>query len=219
MRMDRAKPVMRALQAMAVLALAGLAGPPARCADSAPGAVRRTEAVYSVPDIRLKRQDGLEVNLASELDDGRPVFLNFIYTSCTTTCPLSSQVFSSFQHRLGAGASRVHLVSVSIDPEQDTPARLRSYAAGYSAGAGWQFYTGSVAGSIAAQRAFDVYRGDKMNHVPVVLVRGAGERQWIRLEGLVSPDALYREYQSLKSNQLHALRHREALNRRAAAGA
>ena len=69
------------------------------------------------------RDDEKSVNLAAELDDGRPVVLNFIDTSCTTICPLSSQIFERFQDDLGPGHEPVHLVSISIDPEHNRPAQ------------------------------------------------------------------------------------------------
>jgi len=50
----------------------------------------RTTVNYAIPDVRLVRQDGVAVNLGEELNDGRPVVLSFIYTSCTSVCPLIS---------------------------------------------------------------------------------------------------------------------------------
>ena len=98
-----------------------------------------------------------------------------------------------FQQKLGEDRDKVHLVSISIDPEQDTPARLRAYATRFRAGAGWQHYTGSLQASVAAQQAFDVYRGDKTNHAPVTLVRSAGGTRWVRLEGFATVDTLLSE--------------------------
>jgi len=155
--------------------------------------VRRSVANYAVPHLDLVRQDGAKVALDKELNDGRPVVLNFIFTTCTTICPLSSQVFSLFQQKLGEDRSKVHLVSISIDPEEDTPVRLRSYAAKFKAGADWQHYTGSLQASIAAQQAFDVYRGDKTNHTPVTLVRSAAGNSWVRIEGFATADDLLAE--------------------------
>src|ERR1700674_1901526 len=134
-------------------------------------AVTRSLVNYPVPAIRLVRDDGKNVTLVDELNDGRPVVLNFIYTTCTGICPLASHIFSQLQHELGAERDHVHLVSISVDPEEDTPTQLRAYAQQYSAGPSWQHYTGTVVASIAAQRAFDVYKGDKMGHTPVTLVR------------------------------------------------
>ncbi len=148
---------------------------------------------YALPQIALVRTDGSPVALADELNDGRPVVLNFIYTSCTTICPLTSQTFAELQQRLGAQRDRVHLVSISIDPEQDTPARLREYAAKFGAGPEWQFLTGTLAASIAAQRAFYVYRGDKMDHTPVTFVRTASGARWVRIDGFASAAQLLGE--------------------------
>ena len=159
----------------------------------APPPVVRSTLNYTVPDITLVRSDGVRVNLANELDDGRPVLLDFIYTTCTTICPVMTQTFAEVQKRLGRDAAKVKMVSVSIDPEEDTPARLTEYAKRYQAGAQWSFYTGTVEASVATQRAFDAYRGDKMNHAPVTFFRGAAGQPWVRLDGFVTPEAVLGE--------------------------
>jgi protein SCO1 len=155
--------------------------------------VQRSEARYTTPDVKLVRDDGKTVSLSAELDDGRPVILNFIYTSCTTICPLSSQVFEQFQKRLGSPHEPVHLVSISIDPEQDTPARLRAYAKQFDAAPGWDHYSGTVAASTAVQGAFNAFRGDKMSHTPLTLLRAAPGKAWIRIDGFASADDLLAE--------------------------
>jgi cytochrome oxidase Cu insertion factor (SCO1/SenC/PrrC family) len=119
-----------ALLALSAGVYAGVSPMPA---DGAPlsrpaGTVRRSVTEVKIPELKMVREDGAAVSLDRELNDGRPVVVNFIYTSCTTICPMSSQEFSLLQERLGKDRDRVHLVSISIDPEQDTPSRLRSYA-------------------------------------------------------------------------------------------
>lgn len=183
----------RLLEALGCAAL----GCAAALAGAAATVIARSQVSYQIPDIRLVRQDGKAVSLQRELDDGRPVLLNFIFTACSSICPLSSRTLEEFQERLGAEAAHVHLVSISIDPEQDTPARLTEYAHKFHAGPEWQYYTGTVAASIAAQRAFDVYRGEKMSHTPVMLMRAAPGRPWLRIEGFVTPDGLLRDYRRL----------------------
>jgi protein SCO1/2 len=156
---------------------------------------------YAVPAVMLTRDDGKVVSLPQEMNDGRPVLLNFIFTSCGSTCPLMSQVFAQFQRRLGPGAGEVHLMSISIDPEEDTPARLVEYARRFGAGPEWQHYTGTLEASRAAQRAFDVYRGDKMSHAAVTLLRAAPGQPWRRIDGLATPDDLLREYRQLLASK------------------
>jgi protein SCO1/2 len=162
-----------------------------------PQGISRSEARYEAPSVTLIRQDGTRVNFANELDDGRPVVLDFIYTSCTTICPLTSQIFYELQEKLGKDRDKVKMVSVSIDPEYDTPARLREYARKYHASAQWQHYTGSVEASVAVQKAFNVFLADKMEHSPVTFLRAAPGKQWVRLDGFASPDLLLAEYQHL----------------------
>jgi len=159
-------------------------------------AVLRTTVKYPVPHVSLVRADGASVFLDQELNDGRPVVVNFIFTTCATICPLTSKVFSMLQAKLGEDRSKVHLVSISIDPEQDTPARLRDYAARFAAGPGWQHYTGTLQASIEAQKSFGVYQGDKASHQPVTLVRAAGSDHWVRLDGFATADDMLGELRS-----------------------
>ena len=156
---------------------------------------------YTVPNLSLVRADGKNVSLVSEMNDGRPVVLNFIYTSCTSVCPVMSQLLSQFQQELGAERDQVHMMSISIDPEADTPARLENYARQYGAGSEWQFYTGTLDASIAAQRSFDVYRGDKMNHTIVTLMRAAPDKPWRRIDGFVTPDDLLAQYRHVVADR------------------
>jgi protein SCO1/2 len=163
---------------------------------------RLTEHRLVLPETRLIRDDGKQVDLVAELDDGRPVVLNFIYTTCTAICPMLSHTFAQFQAQLGPEADTVRMVSVSIDPEHDTPARLAAYARKFQAGPQWAHYTGTVDASVRVQKAFGAYYGDKMNHRPVVFMRAAPGKPWIRLDGFTNADDLVREYRALlhKSN-------------------
>src|SRR6516162_11234390 len=162
---------------------------------------------YTVPAVQLVRDDGKVVSLPEEIDDGRPVVLNFIFTTCSSICPLTSQVFAQFDRQLGAERSRVHLMSISVDPEEDTPARLHEYARKFHAGPEWQHYTGTVEASLAAQRAFNVWRGDKMSHTPITLLRAAPGRPWVRIDGFVTPSELVHLYrEQLESAQTVATR-------------
>ena len=162
-----------------------------------PAGVKRTEVMYKSPAVNMVRQDGTKVAFAQELDSGGPVILDFIFTTCTTVCPVTSQVFSELQGQLAKERTKPRFFSISIDAEYDTPARMREYAKKYHAGPQWQHYTGTVEASIAVQKAFDAYRGDKMNHIPVTFMRAAPGKPWIRLEGFPSPAALVKEYRDM----------------------
>ena len=158
--------------------------------------VRRSTAMYEVPDITLVREDGRKVNIRAVLGEGGPVLVGFMFTTCTAICPLTSATFQQVQNRLGPKES-LRIVSISIDPEQDSPARLREYARQFGAGPNWHHYTGSQSDSVAMQRAFDAYRGDKMEHTSVAFLRAAPGKPWVRIDGFASAGQLISEYRAM----------------------
>jgi protein SCO1/2 len=162
--------------------------------------LKRSQARYEVPDVMLTDADGKQKSLRAVLADKSPLMLNFIFTTCTSICPVMSGVFSQVQARLGKEGKPARMVSISIDPEQDTPARLKDYARNFSAGPEWIMLTGRLADSIAVQRAFDAYRGGKMNHVPTTYLRAGPDQPWVRLDGLASANELLSEYQHLSAH-------------------
>ncbi|MFL5289927.1 MAG: SCO family protein, partial [Myxococcales bacterium] len=95
------------------------------------------------PNVALTTQDGKVVRLFDDLLKGKKVAVNLIYTRCTATCPLEtaklSQVAKILGDRLG---KEIFFVSISIDPEHDTPEVLKAYAAKFHTPPGWTFVTG-----------------------------------------------------------------------------
>lgn len=161
----------------------------------------RTQAAYTVPDVKLVDADGAGVPLRRELaQQDRPLILNFIFTTCGAVCPVMSATFSQLQAALGPERDAVRMLSISIDPEEDTPAALKAYAGKYGAGPQWRMLTGSLDDSIAVQRAFGVYRGDKMNHQPATFLRAAPGQPWVRLDGFASAADILREVGQLRVN-------------------
>lgn len=160
----------------------------------------RNVSPYNIDGLSLVRMDEQKVSLADELKTDEPVLLNFIFTSCATVCPVLSATFSQFQNKLGSEVEKIKMVSISIDPEYDTPTKLREYAAKFDAGPQWQFYTGTISQSEGAQRAFDAYRGGKMSHIPLTFLRASKDQPWIRLEGFTSAIELLDEYRRLANS-------------------
>jgi len=157
----------------------------------------RKEQEYQVPDVVLTDQDGRKVSLHDMLEGNEPVMLNFIFTTCTTICPVLSASFTQTRKALGSDADNVRMISVTIDPEHDTPAKLREYAQRFQASTGWTFLTGDREDIVAVLKAFDAYRRDKMNHIPLTFMHAAPQPGWVRMEGFASAGDLVREYQTL----------------------
>jgi protein SCO1/2 len=146
----------------------------------------------AIGDITLIDNDGRQVRLADVLTGDVPVMVNFIFTTCTTVCPIMSAGFARLQELLGNDSDDVKLISISIDPETDTVPALRAYAARHGAGANWRLFTGTAEASEAAQRAFNAFRGPKVNHRPATFLRRAATTPWEEIPGLSSAQALQR---------------------------
>lgn len=94
-------------------------------------------------DHRLLDQNGVERRFYSDVLEHKSVLINFIFTNCQDTCPVQSHKLSEVQKLLKPALGKdIRLVSISIDPERDTPAALKAFADRYDAGDGWLFLTG-----------------------------------------------------------------------------
>jgi protein SCO1/2 len=96
------------------------------------------------PEVRLTDQDGKPFSL-SDLR-GKVVVVSFIYTTCGGSCPATTHRLSRIEEVLQSTklwGKKVEFVSISLDPERDTPEILRRYAETYDADpAAWHFLTG-----------------------------------------------------------------------------
>ncbi len=149
-----------------------------------------------IPRIILVRDDGAKVDIGAELERQGPIYLNFIFTSCGSVCPVLSQTFSVLRDRLGQDRAKVRMISLSIDPEYDTPPQLAAYRQQFGADSAWRFYTGTLEASAAVQKAFGILGRDKMNHPVATFYRATPDHQWVRIDGFASPEQLESEYRS-----------------------
>jgi protein SCO1/2 len=158
---------------------------------------KRTVEKYLVPDVTLVNQNGDKVRLKSLLEIDQPVVVNFIYGTCTTICPVLSAGYLNLQRKVTAGNGQVRLISITIDPENDTPLIMKEYLQRYRAQPGWDFLTGSRADIDTVMRAFDAYIPDKMSHYPINLIRSPKDGSWLRLFGIMSGKEFMEEYQQV----------------------
>ena len=153
----------------------------------------RDEVSIDVPDVTLIDQHGREVEFRAAMLGDRPVFVEFIFATCTTICPVLSAGFASMQRKLGDQREQVLLVSITIDPEHDGPEELRKYLDRYGAKTGWDFFTGTREDIDGVMRAFDAFVPDKMSHKPLTFVRGPGLEGWVRIDGFAGSKDLMEE--------------------------
>lgn len=143
---------------------------------------------YETPDVVLQRSDGRSVRLRELLAPGRPVALNFIFTSCTTICPVMTATTLQLQRELAGHRAVPDFISISIDPQFDSAPVLQGYARRY--GANWTFLTGDPADVARVLQAFDAWRGSKGNHSALTVFRAPRAQGWTRVDGLASAQTL-----------------------------
>jgi protein SCO1/2 len=160
------------------------------------GDVRVSHAAYDIPDVRLKDDFGHEVQLRKLLSDDQPTVVNFIYTSCTTVCPVMTATLLQLQRELAADPTKPRLISISIDPEFDSAPILRAYSERF--GASWTFLTGDRNDVLSVLRSFDAWRGNKANHIAITLLRAPGNPTWTRVEGLAPAADLVQLWKGLE---------------------
>jgi protein SCO1/2 len=91
----------------------------------------------------------------------------------------------------GRMGDRAILVSISVDPLNDTPERLRAYAEKIGAGPHWYWLTGRPGDIEQALRAFGVRIGGRPeSHPPTILVGDVSAGRWLRWIGMVSPETV-----------------------------
>jgi len=175
----------------------------ARAHDAAhhhpPEAVAPASAKVTLSEAPLLDQGGKRVRLAQDVIGERIAVVNFIYTSCTTVCPVSSATFQQLQQRLGASLGKeVVLVSITVDPLRDTPQRLREYGARYRAAEGWTWLTGAKQDVDDALKGFGVYTPNFEDHPAMVLVGDARAGKWTRFFGFPSVDELVARIEAMQ---------------------
>ena len=180
-------------------ATAVLAHDPGHEHHAAPAAAPSAAKVV-LRDVPLLDASGKRVRLAQDVIGGRIAVVNFIYTTCTTVCPVSSATFQQLQERLAAASGKeVVLVSVSVDPLRDTPQRLREYAGRYQARDGWVWLTGAKPDVDSVLKGFGAYAARAEDHPPMVLVGDARAGSWTRLFGFPAVDELLARIETLQA--------------------
>ena len=158
----------------------------------------RSTATYRIPDVTLLDMNATSVSLPQILNGSEAVVLQFIYTSCTTVCPVLSATLGTAQAALSSLGKPFRMISISIDPDEDTPARLSEYAKRFNGGEHWLFLTGSRAETVAVEKAFNAFSSNnKMYHQPLTFIRVNPASPWLRIEGFLTSAEMVAEYKTL----------------------
>ena len=148
-------------------------------------------AEIDLRDHLLVDQDGQELMFVSDVIGDNIVVMDFVYTTCTTICPVLSALFTQVQSKLGDQVGDdVMLVSMSVDPARDTPQRLKAYSAKHRAGDGWLWLTGPKPVVDEVLVGVGAYTTNFEDHPTMVLIGDGRTGEWKRLFGFPNPDRI-----------------------------
>jgi protein SCO1/2 len=123
----------------------------------------RLPKIAPAPEFELTSQDGAQVALADFR--GKAVAVTFIFTKCTDTCPVLTAMMSLVQDQLGTEfGEKIAFISITVDPERDTPVVLKEYAQAFNANlSGWAFLTGPPEAIRDVTRRYGVFASKTAN--------------------------------------------------------
>jgi protein SCO1/2 len=141
------------------------------------------------PNVPLQTHDGRSVRFYDDLVKGRKVIINFTFTSCTGTCPRTAANLARVQDMLGDRIGRdIFIVSLTVDPDHDTPAVLKEYAETFKARAGWTFATGRREDIDAIRRRLGLYDSpDITQHMGLLTFGNEPTGKWGATPALDAP--------------------------------
>jgi protein SCO1 len=145
---------------------------------------------------------GEQVDLRADVIGDRVVVVNFVYTNCSTVCPVTSSIFSIVQDRFDEQMGQdVALVTITVDPSRDNSHRMRSYAQNFNPNEGWSWLTGEKDTVDEALRAFGAYTPNFEDHPAMVLIGDERHSKWYRLYGFPAPEVIETRVKDLLINR------------------
>jgi len=161
------------------------------------------ETQVVIPPVSLQDANGKIQPLAALIDD-RTAIVNFVFTTCNSICPLLNATMQAIegrvQERLG---KEVVLISISVDPLNDTPERLKTASEQLGAGEDWHWLTGKRSDVNQVLNAFNIPVGGRPeDHPPVILVGNAKYQKWLRWVGIPAPDTIVEAINHVKPETL-----------------
>lgn len=143
-----------------------------------------------MPDLKVLDQNGRHLRFSSDVLKDRTAVINTFFTNCAAICPITQETFAklakSLRNRLGQD---LLLISISVDPEHDTPERMKAWGKKFNVGSGWVLLSGKKAETEELLRSLGLFAPGKQRHQTAVLI-GNRNSGWIRASGFASEQKL-----------------------------
>lgn len=176
------------------------AAPPTDSSAGADTNISPAQKYFS--DVELINQDGQRVRFYSDVLKDKVVIVNTFFTTCTSVCPPMNRNLERIQEALGDRLGKdAFLVSISVDPENDTPPRLKAYAGRFHARPGWLFLTGKKENVDWALYKLGQYIEKKDDHSTIIIIGNEPKGLWKKAMGLAKPEELIKIVDDVLNNR------------------
>ena len=158
-----------------------------------------TQIKLVVPDVTVVNQSGEKLRFNSEVIGNRVAVVNSFFTSCTAFCPLTQERLSRLAKKLGDRMGKdVVFVSISVDPQRDTPPQMKVWGEKFHIGHGWTLVSGKKDGIEVLLKSFGLYV-DMQRHQSALII-GNQRQGWVRVSSWASPARLAQVIDGIEEN-------------------
>src|SRR5712692_2241230 len=153
-------------------------------------------------EIELVNQNGEKMRLYSDLLKGKVVIINSFFATCQGSCLPMNRNLEKVQQAMGDHIGKdVYIISISVDPTVDTPARLKEYAKQLNAKPGWYFLTGEKEKVDFALYKLGQYVENKQDHLNIFIIGNERTGLWKKAFGLARSDELVKVVESVLNDK------------------
>lgn len=164
-------------------------------------ALNVSDAAKYFTNLPLITQDGKTVQFYNDMIHGKIVVINTMYTHCTMICTPMTQNLAKLQDYLGADwAQNVHIVSINVDSENDSPEVLKEYANQYRINPKWTFLTGKKENIDWILYKLGAYTEKKDEHYSLLIVGNESTGAWLKVFALAKPKDIADAVKQLATN-------------------
>lgn len=163
-----------------------------------------TAAQKYFSDVELINQDGKAMKFYTDVLKNKVVIIDTFFTTCTSVCPPMNRNFERIQEALGDRLGKdAFLISISVDPETDTPPRLKEYSRRFHARDGWIFLTGKKENVDWALYRLGQYVETKDDHSTIIIIGNESKGLWKKAFGLANVTELLKIVEDVIADRLN----------------
>jgi len=154
-----------------------------------------------VPDIEVVNQNGRHVRFNSQVVEGRIAIVTGFFTTCSAMCPITQEKLAQVAKLLGPRLGKeVMIVSISVDADNDTPARMKDWGEKFHIGPGWTLLSGKRTEVDTLLKSLGLSVPLPQRHQSALMV-GSTASGWVRISSWTSAEKLVKLVESMSSTK------------------